>query len=214
MEMDLELTTTETKIKKEMRHFMALTVMSIAFGGIALALAISLITVNVFSLKMADWVILLNSVSNIGIGLAIAGLALWYIISTAEVMGKFEEIGEEKNGGANLPSERLTERIVNLIGLYREEKHQIKRMILVSKIAGTCFFVNAVLQTALLLGNPASGSVELIPAVGGILVSLVMGMVGFFLPFSFRKYSVCWDERVLKSAEAERKIATILEDRK
>ena len=44
MEMNIELAPAETKIKKEMKHFMALTVMSIAFGGIALAFAISSIT--------------------------------------------------------------------------------------------------------------------------------------------------------------------------
>jgi len=212
MEMDLELTSTETQIKKEMKHFMALTVMSIAFGGMALAFAISSLTVNVAGLKTADWTILVNLLPKIGIGLAVACLALWYIISTAEVMSKFEEMQEDKNGEMILPREKLTERIVRLIGLYREEKPQIKRMILVSKIAGVCFFLNAILQTTLLIGSLNTDAVELVPAVGGVFVSIVMGMVGFFLPFSFRKYSVCWDERILKSVEAEKKIATFMED--
>jgi len=210
--MNIELAPAETKIKKEMKHFMALTVMSIAFGGIALAFAISSITVNVTALKTTDSVGLLNSFSNLAISFVVAGLAFWFIISTAEVMSKFEEIQEETDGGKNPPSERLTKRIVHLLGLYREEKPQIKRMILVSKIAGVCFFVNAILQAALLIISFTAETGDLIFAVGGILVSLLMGMVGLFLPSSFQKYSICWDERIVKSEDAEKKFASLMED--
>jgi hypothetical protein len=212
MEMDLDLTTTETKIKKEMKHFMALNVMSIAFGGIALAFAISALTVNGLALKTADSTMLLNSFSTIGVSLIVACLALWFIISTAEVLSKFEDIQEDKNGEMSLPHEKLTERIVKLIGLYREEKPQIKRMILVSKIAGVCFFANALLQTIVLFLNLNSGSITLISAIGGILVSFIMGVIGFFLPSSFHKYSVCWDERLIKSDDVEKEILSFMEE--
>ncbi len=213
MEMDLEVINTEKKIKKEMKHFMALNVMSIAFGGIAMALAISSLTVNALSLlQKADSIHLLNVFSNIGISLVVGVLALWFIISTAEVLSKFEEIQEENNGEKNHAGEKLTTRIIRLMGLYREERPQIKRMILVSKIAGICFLANAFIQTVLLAFNASSGSVALAPAIGGILMSLVMGIVGFFLPFSFRKYSVCWDQRLLKSGDVEAKIASFMEE--
>jgi hypothetical protein len=211
MEMDFELTDAENKIKKEMKHFMALIIMSIAFGGIAMAFAISSITVNGLALKASDSTQVLNSVSNMAIGFVVAGLALWFIISTAEVMSRFEEIQEVKDDEKELPHEILTTRIINLIGLYREKKPQIKRMILVSKIAGICFFANAFIQTVILILNFNTGSIMLFSAVVGILVSVVMGVVGFFLPASFNKYAVCWDERILKSAEAEKKIASFME---
>ncbi len=213
MEINLDVTTTDKKIKKEMKHFMALNVMSIAFGGIAMAFAISSLTVNALSLmKTTDSIHLLNVFSNIGISLVVGVLALWFIISTAEVLSKFEEIQEEKNGEKNLASEKLTQRIIRLMGLYREERPQIKRMILVSKIAGICFLANALIQTVLLALNMNSGSVALAPAIGGILTSLVMGIAGFFLPSSFRKYSVCWDQRLLKSGDVEKKIASFMEE--
>ena len=210
--MDVELTTTETKIKREMKHFMALNVMSIAFGGIALAFAISSLTVNGLALKTTDSTLLLNSFLNIGISLIVACLALWFIISTAEVLSKFDEIQEDKNGDMNQPREKLTEHIVKLISLYREEKPQIKRMVLVSKIAGACFFANALIQTIMLILNLNSGSVVFVPAVGGILTSVIMGMIGFYLPSSFHKYAVCWDERVMKSGDVEKKILSFMEE--
>jgi hypothetical protein len=212
MEISIELSDAETQIKKEMKHFMALTVMSIAFGGIAMAFAISSLTTNVFGLRMTDSTLFLNSLITIAISLVVACLALWFIISTAEVLSKFDEVQEDTNDEKSLASEKLTERIITLIGLYREEKPQIKRMILVSKIAGVCFFANALVQTVILFLNLNSGSVALDPTVGGIFVSLVMGLVGFFLPSSFQKYSVCWDERILKSIEAEKKIVSFLEE--
>lgn len=209
----MELTNTETKIKKEMKHFMALNVMSIAFGGIALAFAISSLTVNALSLiSTNDSLNLFNLLSNIAISLVVAVFAFWFVISNAEVLSKFEEIQEEKDGEKNFVGEKLTERIIRLIGLYREERPQIKRMILGSKIAGICFLANALIQTILLAINVNSGSVELAPAIGGILVSCIMGVVGFFLPSSFHKYAVCWDERVLKSEDVGRNIASFMEE--
>jgi hypothetical protein len=200
MEMNVELKATETKIKKEMKHFMALNVMSIAFGGIALAL------------KTTDPTTLLNLFSNIGISLVVAGLAFWFLISSAEVLSKFEEIQEEKNSELAPSREKLTERIVKLIGLYREKKPQIRRMILVSKIAGVCFFANALIQTVMLVQNLNAGSVAFASAIGGILVSVVMGAVGFFLPSSFHKYAMCWDERLMHSDDVEKKILSFMEE--
>jgi len=211
MEMDFELTSTETKIKKEMKHFMALTIMSLAFGAMAMSFAIATITTNVLALT--------KTISNVYfvlfslvIGFVVAYFALRYVISSAEVMSKFDEIQEDENGEKYLSSERITERIVKLIGLYREEKPQIKRMILVSKIAGVCFFTNALIQTIIVFITFNSGTVELIPSVGGILVSLLMGLVGFYLPSSFAKYAICWDDRLVNSEDAEKKMASYMEE--
>jgi len=211
MEMDFELTSTETKIKKEMKHFMALTIMSLAFGAMAMAFAIATITTNVLALT--------KTISNVYfvlfslvIGFIVAYFALRYVISSVEVLSKFDEIQEDEDGEKNLPSERLTERIVKLMGLYREEKPQINRMILVSKIAGVCFFANALIQTIIVSITFNSDTVELIPVVGGILVSLIMGMVGFYLPSSFHKYAIYWDERLVKSEDAEKKMASFMEE--
>jgi hypothetical protein len=211
MEMDLELTNTETKLKKEMKHFMALVVMSIAFGGMAMAFAISSITTNAFALTTTISNIFLN-ILLIAISFIVAYLAIRYIISSVEVFDKFDEIQEGEVGEKNRTREKLTERIVKLMNLYRDEKPQIKRMILISKIAGVCFLVNALLQTAILIFNLTTGTAEVIPAVGGIIVSIVMSAVGFFLPSSFRKYAVCWDERLVRSIEAEKKIASFMEE--
>ena len=211
MEMDLELTNTETKLKKEMKHFMALVVMSIAFGGMAMAFAISSITTNAFALTTTISNIFLN-VLLIAISFIVAYLAIRYIISTVEVFDKFDEIQEDEVGEKNRTREKLTERIVKLMSLYRDEKPQIKRMILISKIAGVCFLANALIQTATLIFNLTTGTAEVIPAVGGIIVSIVMSAVGFFIPSSFRKYSVCWDERLVRSIEAEKKIASFMEE--
>jgi hypothetical protein len=211
MEMDLELANTEIKIKKEMKHFMALTVMSIAYGGIAMAFAISSITTNAFALTTTISNIFLN-ISLIAISLIVAALALYYIISTAEILSKFDEIQEGEAREKSGTREKLTERIVKLMDLYRDEKPQIKRMILISKIAGVCFLANALIQTATLIFNLTIGTAEVVPAVGGIIVSIVMSAVGFFLPSSFRKYAVCWDERLDRSIEVEKKIASFMEE--
>ena len=211
MEMDLELTKTETKLKKEMKHFMALVVMSIAFGGMAMAFAISSITMNAFALTTTISNIFLN-ILLIAISFIVAYLALRYTISTVEVFDKFDEIQEGEVGEKSRTREKLTERIVKLMSLYRDEKSQIKRMMIISKVAGVCFLANALIQTVTLIFNLTTGTAEVIPAVGGIIVSIVMSAIGFFLPSSFRKYAVCWDERLVKSIEVEKKIASFMEE--
>jgi hypothetical protein len=112
----------------------------------------------------------------------------------------------------NRTREKLTERIVKLMSLYRDEKPQIKRMILISKIAGVCFLANTLIQTVVLFINLTTGTAEVIPGVGGVIVSIVMSAVGFFIPSSFRKYAICWDERLVRSIEAEKKIASFMEE--
>jgi len=211
MEIELELTNTEKKIKKEMKHFMALNVMSLAFGAMAMAFAIATITTNVFALTKTISNIYLILISLV-IGFIVAYFSLRYVISTAEVLSTFDEIQDVEVDEKNQTRETLTEHIVKLMAFYRDEKPQIIRMMLVSKIAGICFFANALIQTAILAFNLYSGIADMVPAVGGILVSIVMGMVGFFLPFSFRKYAMCWDERIQLSAEAEKKIVAFMEE--
>jgi hypothetical protein len=39
-----------------------------------------------------------------------------------------------------------------------------------------------------------------------------MGVVGFFLPSSFHKYAMCWDERLMHSDDVEKKILSFMEE--
>jgi hypothetical protein len=211
MEMDMELVDLEIKIKKEMRYFMAIIIMGLAFGGIAMAFGISSITLNALALRTMSSNIFLN-ILLIVIGSIVAYLALRYFISTAEVLSRFKTIKESKTEEKNRSREKLTEQIIKLMNLYRDEKHQIKRMIIITKIAGACFLANAIIQTVLLVININAGTAEVVPSFIGILISSIMSAVGFFLPSSFQKYSICWDERLVRSLEAEKKIATIMEE--
>jgi uncharacterized membrane protein len=212
MNMELDLNTTHLKLQKEMKHFFALTVMSLAFAAIVIAFVVSLLTVNIPVLWTGDSTMFFNTVSNIVISLIVGYLAFRFLLSTAELLSRFDEIKQDDTGETPVSSESITGKIIELMGLYREERPQIQRMILVSRVAGICFFANALLQTILLILNYTGGSVALASGVGGIIVNLVMGLVGFFLPFSFKKYAVCWDHRIVKGVEAEKTIASLLED--
>ena len=145
----------------------------------------------------------------IAIGFIVAYLGIRYIISTAEVMDKFDEI-QEKKKDKNPTREELTSQVVKLMGLYRDEKPQIKRMITISKIAGTCFIVYAAIQPLLTLFR--GGELQVFPLVAGTIVILALGVAGFVIPHFFKKYSICWDKRLEMGAEAEKKIASFMEE--
>ncbi|MBP1662176.1 MAG: hypothetical protein H6P94_425 [Thermoplasmatales archaeon] len=212
MNMELDLNSTQTKLQKEMKHFFALTVMSLAFAGIVIAFVVASLTVNIPALRTGDSTMLLNSFSNIVISLIVGYLAFRFLISTAELLSRFDDIKQDDAGETPVSSESITGKIIQLMGLYREERPHIQRMILVSRVAGVCFFANALIQTVLLVINYTGGTLELASGVGGIIVSLIMGLVGFLLPSSFKKYAVCWDQRIVKGNEAEKTIASFLED--
>ena len=212
MNMDLDLNNTETKLQKETKHFMALTVMSLAFAGIAIAFVVTSLTTNIPALLTGDSTLLLKTLFTIAISLIVGYLAFRFLISTTEILSRFDEIKQDDASGQPVSSESITGRIIQLMGLYREERPQIQRMILVSRIAGVCFFANAILQAIQLTLNYSGGTIDLASGVGGVIVSLVMGLVGFYIPSSFKTYAVCWDERIVKGVEAEKTIASLLED--
>ncbi len=209
MEVNIETVTT-TKIKREMRSFLALVIVSLMFGGLAMAFGVAAITNNALALTTTLSNVLLN-VPLIVVGAFVAYLGIRYLISTAEVMSKFDEIQEEPIE-KNPTREKLTERIVKLMGLYRDEKPQITRMVSISKIAGVCFIAYALIQTIIFIFSLLTGATEVFFSVLGIISSFVMGAVGFIIPSFFKNYSVCWDKRLEKSAEAEKKIASFMEE--
>ncbi len=212
MNMELDLNSTELKLRKEMKHFFALTVMSLAFAAIVIAFVVTSLTVNIPALRTVDSSVLLKTLFNIVISIVIGYLAFRFLISTAELLSRLDDIRPDETSEKPVSSESVTGRIIQLMGLYREERPQIQRMILVSRIAGTCFVANAILQTVLFAFNYTGGTLALASGIGGIIVSLIMGLVGFLLPFSFKKYAVCWDQRIVKGVEAEKTIASLLED--
>ena len=212
MNMELDLNNTELKLRKEMKHFFALTVMSIAFAAIVVAFVVTSLTVNIPALRTVDSTVLLKTLFNIVISIIIGYLAFRFLISTAELLSRLDDIRQDDASEKPVSSEDITGRIIQLMSLYREERPQIQRMILVSRIAGICFLANAVLQTVLFAFNYTGGNVALASGIGGIIVNIVMGLVGFFLPFSFKKYAMCWDQRIVKGVEAEKTIASFMED--
>lgn len=199
---------TSVKIKKETRSFLALVIVSLMFGGLAMAFGVAAIANNALALMTTLSNTFLN-VPLIAIGFFVAYLGIRYIISTAEVMDKFDEI--QKDAIEKNPTrEKLTEQIVKLMSLYRDEKPQITRMISISRIAGVCFIAYALIQTGVFIFSLFAGVVDVFPVVAGILLCFVMGAVGFVIPSFFKNYSVCWDKRLEKSVEAEKKIASFL----
>lgn len=204
MEIDLK---TAAKIKSETRYFLALIIVSLAFGGMAMAFSVAAITNNAMILTSSFNFAFVN-LPLIAIGFIVAYLGIRYIISTAEVMDKFDNIQEKT--GKNPTREELTSQVVKLMGLYRDEKPQIKRMITISKIAGACFIVYAAIQPLLILFR--GGELQVFPLVTGTIVILALGAVGFIIPYFFKKYSVCWDKRLEMGTEVEKKIASFMEE--
>lgn len=196
------------KIKKETKYFMALVIVSLMFGGMAMAFSVAAIANNALAVTRGLDFAFVN-IPLMAVGFVLAYLGIRYIISTAEVMDKFDDLRKDKIE-ENSTREELTSQVVKLMSLYRDEKPQIKRMISISKIAGTFFIAYAIIQTALFIVG--FSPVHLFPEVIGTLLIFAFGGSGFVIPYFFKNYSFCWDKRLEMGAEAEKKIASFLEE--
>ena len=98
----------EEKFRRELRSFTALNIISIAFGGIAVALAISFIVPNVFALVTFKPEFYMRAISTL-IGVVVAAMALRWLISCAEIFSKLDDIKDESEKlEASHDSEKLT----------------------------------------------------------------------------------------------------------
>jgi hypothetical protein len=178
--------------------------MSIVFGGIAMALGISFGIQNVLVLaKVRD--LLLPQLAFTLVGFIAAGVSLRWLLSSVEILDEVSEIRDDyEREKAKPDDESIAGLVVKMMAYYRDNKSTLQRLSLLSRVAGICFIVNGL---ALLLG---ATSLDLFTLTGSILC-LAVGSSGLIVPHFFKNYSSVWEYRLQQSAKAERELAKELE---
>ena len=200
----------EEKFRRELRSFTALSVISLAFGAIAMALSVSFAVMNITPLVQLKPGFYTNAIS-IFLGFVAAGFSIKWLLSSTEIFSGLDDLRDESKKLVTSPdSEKLTGLIVRLMSMYRQEKPTINRMILLSKLAGACFIANGAILAASLVVGLYTGGADVLQSVVGILISLAVGAAALYLPSSFQRYAAAWDARLQGSDSAEKELSTLM----
>jgi hypothetical protein len=193
------------KIKKEINSVTALSIVNITFSAIILALGIVLIVNNVFQL-IEESSLILSSIVYIIIGLIMALIGFWWIISSASIMDFITDIQwQNEKKKQILSDDQITSQIIKMISYYRENNQKIKRMIFISQAGGCMFIINGIISTIDLFFSVQSTfdlTQNIIP-ISSIFIMFVWGASSLYIPRFIRKYASIWDNRIKQSIIAE-----------
>jgi len=206
-------TKTALKFQRELRSLNALAIVNIAFGGIAIAFAISIGVQNILTLVKAQSLLLPQLIIGI-LGFLAFGISLRWLLSSTEILDGATDIKDDyEKKKANLTDEDLTGLIVQMTAYYRENKQTIKKMMVVSKIAGVCFLISGAINLTTILVSMISGAPQwdmLLQAMA-TAVSFGIAVASIYITHFFGKYSSTWDYRLEETSKAEKEFEKQLE---
>jgi len=191
------------RLTRETNSFHALTILNIAGAGIAMSMGIATLVNNLLPM-FREQTILFPQALSVAVMLAGSVYALRWLISSAEMMDGFQDVMEY--GEDDDP----TALIVENLAFYRENREEMRRLMLGSRATGAFFLVSAALQLRHLASQIGSSTLTLMSVVG-LVLCLALGIAGMYIPWSLGRYTHTWGRRLLESEEAERQLGEMLE---
>ncbi|MFZ7137761.1 MAG: hypothetical protein ACOWW1_05025 [archaeon] len=200
-------TKTVAKIQRELNSYQGLTTLNIVFGGLVMAFAISFIVQSINAMVQAQNLLIPQTLLA-GVGFVAAGLAIRWLISSAELLEGVTDLKDEYNKNKTTPDNENTVNIlVKMTAHYRQNKPTIKTMMTLSRIAGTCFLVSgAYILVTTAIGFSGFSTGQLFLQVLGAGFNLAMAGASFAIPHFFGKYSKIWDYRLEETMKAEKQL--------
>lgn len=199
------------KLKRETRSFAALIILNIVGAGLAMAVSVSWIVNNLLPLASGQ---IVNIIQIVYAGLGLLGfvLAIRWLIPCAETFDGVDDMIDGSRIGEEPVGERLTQMIVEKLAWYREKREMIGGLKAGSRLTGLFFLASAALQVYDLTTSLGSttGLMLLMTAVG-LVLCLVMGAAGIYIPSLIDRFTGTWDRRVQASGEAEDRLGKLIE---
>jgi hypothetical protein len=189
---------TAQKLQRESNSLLGLSIINLVCSALAMAFGISLLVPNITTMVNAQS-LLLPELAWCTLGLLAFGVAMRWIVSSAEVL----EIAEELSEGTkkqSLDEDTITGAIVDATAGYRERRGTIKLMMTISRIAGVCFTIAGVyaIVTAAIAGGAN------LWLIAGTIPNFAIAAAAFIIPHFFSKYQKIWDSRLKETEKAEK----------
>lgn len=198
------------KLGRELGSFYALVVMNIVAGAVAMGLSVSYGIQSVLAFVQAlPGLELLYSLPVVAMALAAFGVAISWLVSSAEIFGEAQEIRDEFEEGEAGDDASTTSIIVKTMALYRERKTQIQRMAWVSRLVGVLLLGIGAYNLASIALFGVWGE----PIIVGVSVAmnLAIGAGAIYIPHLFSNFSRSWDTRVAQGERASEELRRVLE---
>ena len=189
---------TVQKLQRESNSLLGLSIINLVCSALAMAFGISLLVPNITTMVNAQS-LLLPELAWCTLGLLAFGVAMRWIVSSAEVL----EIAEQLSEGTkkqSLDEDTITGAIVDATTGYREKRGTIKLMMTISRIAGVCFTIAGV-YTILTAAIAGGANLWLI---AGTIPNFAIAVAAFIIPQFFSKYQQIWDSRLKETEKAEK----------
>ncbi|MEN6342466.1 MAG: hypothetical protein ABFC89_07880 [Methanospirillum sp.] len=205
--------TTETRFRRELSSFFAMTLLNVVFAVQAIGLGVAYIVGSVLGTTALPTPALRALVGALALVSLVLGLA-WMRASARVLRGValIRRPFRRRRGPAS--EEDVTRGIVGLVAHYREHRRTIRTMIVVCVAGGLVFLAQGVLaavesaSVALGTGSVTVNALALVPAA---LISLVMGLVALLSSYYFSRFSRAWDLRLEETARAEEQLKVAME---
>ena len=204
---------TLNKLQKQIIIFLGLSVVNIIFAAIALAIGIVFVINNLLPMMRT------GMINGISIGYIIAGgclavVGFWWILPSASIMDFITDLQfESYKSNEKSTDEKEIGLIIRLLSYYRENDRKINRMILISRLGGSFFFINGVILSVDMFSKlDASFSPGLYAIqIAAIILMFGWGIISCIVPQFIKQIAQTWQHRVNKSREAEEILRNHLE---
>jgi len=175
--------------------------MNIIFAALTMAFGMSAVILGILGLVGAGDG-LLSSLVSLLLGGAAFIIGIRWIMASAGILGEVGDLRREAralNGGGT--DEDVRRLMVRMLGIYRDRKTTVERMLLVAKIGGAVFLLIGGYNLAIALGGAENPFV----LYGGVIAAAMnfgIGIAALFLSVLFGKYRAAWGVRLRESEKA------------
>ena len=202
--------TTETRFKRELNSFFAVTLLNVVFGAQAVALGVVVVVASVLG-TMESATPALRVLAG-ALALACFGLGIAWIRSSALVLRGVAVIRRPfRRRAGPVSDEAVTAGIVGMIAHYRENRPTIRRMVLVCAAGGLFFLAQGVVSILGLVAASASVAPSPFTIIPGAGVTIGLGIAGLLSAYYFTRFSRSWDLRLEETARAEERLKSAME---
>ena len=204
--------TTLNRIKIEMQSFKGLIITNLIGAAFALAFSIAYGVPKVTPL-LVEGVLEINQLPYLGLIVVGFVSAINWITKSAELMSEHDDIVTELEGLGPSDDEAVIGIIVQSLAFYRENQSKIRQLGIVGRIVGVFLILTAIPQMqAIITGTYPLGEWMIIGQIFGLVASLGVGLLGFYVPTLINRFTAKWDARLSSTEAAEEKLDRILRE--
>ncbi len=194
---------------RELRSFSRLSVANIVFAAMAMAFGVSGAVTGITAMVGAGEIIPVSFVSLL-LGGAAFVVGIRWIRESARVLHDSSDLRREARTLDASSDEDVLRIMIGMMGVYRDRRVTVERMILIAKVGGAVFLGLGVSDLVTALGG-AHDPVVLYGGFVAAVLNIVIGVAALRVSLLVGRYRAAWEARLRESAKAEAALTATME---